>query len=152
TSALLGEGAMVVQAGSWALWRLSDIVPFAYLGYAYRDEGRSSILPYRLGALYASSHLWVVGEYRGYRSMSDDSDTNNSLLRAIQLARMNGGSYQFYSLNPSVAEVAAQVGYRFTVYSIYGGVAQTMSGESTANGMTLTLGMIFDGGSTPELE
>ncbi|NJL23930.1 MAG: hypothetical protein HC902_01230, partial [Calothrix sp. SM1_5_4] len=69
--ALAGEGAMRFRAGSWAIFRLFALQPFAYLGLEYRDAGRSSLLPYAAGLYFKPTLWWIQGSFRGYESVTD---------------------------------------------------------------------------------
>ncbi|MGE4132036.1 MAG: hypothetical protein AB7F86_10400 [Bdellovibrionales bacterium] len=140
--ALLGEGALKVKAGSWLTWTAGDLWPFVFLGYEYRDEGRSHAIPYSIGAKYKLSPLWFQLEYRGYERLFDNADTENRASRDAFLRKVDGGSYRYYSLNPSMSEVAAQVGFSFGAIGVSGGVAYTVNGDSEA------LGWTFEGGLT----
>lgn len=156
SDAIISDGAMTLGAGSWALWEMHAFTPFAFLGFQYRDGGRSYLLPYNLGAQYTFGQrsFWVRGELRGYRTLIDDADTDNRTFRDTYLSGVNAGSYRYYAINPSLTELAFQAGTTFFEnWEVYGGAAQSLEGKNAAQGPTVFAGVIFrggaDGGSSP---
>jgi hypothetical protein len=143
--ALLGEGALQLQAGVWGLWRLGSLQPFGYLGYDYRDGDRAALLPYALGVYLRPAGWWVQGEYRGYVSVSDDADTPNRTPRELYTTRVDGGSFRFYSVNPSLGELALSGGVHFGAWSVFAEFAKTMNGVSQADGWMGLAGLSFGG-------
>lgn len=134
--ALIGEGAMRLRAGSWAFWPRGTFKPFGYLGFEYRDEGRAFLLPYSVGVKLKVSQFWIQGEYRGFETIVDDSDTDNQAVRDVYLNRVNGGSYRFYSINPAASEFAAEAGTRLGDFGLFAGFAITVNGKNAADGYT----------------
>ncbi len=143
---LLGEGAMRLQLGSWLLWHVADITPFAYLGGAYRDDRRSALIVYNIGLRYGRrGKFWLSGEYRGYNSVINDRDTDNRIPRDIYLSAVDGGSYAYGAVNPSVGEVAATAGMYWGPVAFYLGAATTVYGRSAASSITAIAGILFSG-------
>lgn len=141
--AFMGEGAMRIRTGAWAIYPMGPLKPFGYLGFEYRDGGRSFLLPYSVGMKYTLGKIWVQGEFRGYESVVDDADTDNRADRDVILSNVNGGSYRFYSINPAVSEIAAEVGIRLGSITLLGGVAMTVIGSSSADGWTAMAGFAY---------
>ncbi len=141
--ALLGEGAIKAKFGSWLLFPNGHWVPFGYLGYEYRDEGRSHALPYSVGIKWKSSPLWAQLEYRGYERLFANADSENRNSRDAFLRRVNGGSYRYYSINPSYSEFAVEAGYGFGSISLYGGFAISVNGSSAADGWLAMAGVAY---------
>ncbi len=141
---LLGEGAVRVRGGGWAIGKFQAFTPFTFLGFEYRDEGRSFLLPYRLGITYKpGSSWWVQTELRGYESVVEDSDTLNRDYRRLYLRRVNGGSYHFYPINPALSELSAEAGLMIGPFALKAGVAITLNGSTAAQGWTGNLGLSF---------
>jgi len=134
--ALIGEGAMRLRGGSWLFWPQGTYKPFGYLGFEYRDGGRSFLLPYSLGVKFKVSQFWIQGEYRGSESIVDDADSDNEVIRENFLNRVNAGSMRFYSINPSSSEVAFGGGTQFGPWGIFAGFAITVNGNNAADGWT----------------
>ena len=145
-SAMLGEGTTNIQVGSWGIWNFGPWNPFVYVGYAYRDSNRANLIPYTLGVKYANSRWWAQGEFRGFETIQEDGDTSTRGHRNLTIAHVDGGSFRFYSVNPAVGEVVAQVGYNFGVIGIRGGFAMTVHGSNYANGTTFFGGLSFTPG------
>lgn len=142
--ALLGEGAMKIRTAGWFIYPWHELKAFLYLGYEYRDEGRSHAIPYSLGAKYSlSKNFWLQGEYRGYEKLFDNSDTDNRNTRDQFLLRVNGGSYRYYALNSAMSEIAGSAGYTFGTITAYGEAAYIVNGSSVADGLTFMLGLAY---------
>jgi hypothetical protein len=144
---LLGEGATRVRGGAWLVldWG-GDFRPFGYLGYEFRDEGRSALLPYHGGIQWLTeAGTWAQIELRGYQKLTDDSNSDAGEERSEYLTRVQGGSERFYSLNPSLHEVAVLAGTHFGQMGVYGGVSYAYMGKNNAEGVTYTVGVSFDG-------
>lgn len=144
---LLGEGAMRFQGGSWAMYPMeNDLTPFVYAGLAYRDGGRSMLMPYSVGARYGKeSHVWAQVEFRGYYSLTDDSDVNNRPVRDAYASFANGGSYEFYAVNPSRAELAGLIGMHVNQIGFYAGGSKTIYGRNSADDYQFVVGLSFNG-------
>lgn len=144
TGPLTSDAAMRIQAGTWLRYNFVDWVPFAYLGYAYRDEGLSSLMPYAVGLQFAHSEaFWVEGQFRGYQSVVSDTSTSTQYLRNFYLNQVDGGSYQYYAINPSQAEVALSTGVRFGSLGAYVGGSMTVFGQGSASSWTVIAGLTF---------
>ena len=141
---LLGEGAIKAKFGSWVLFPNGRWVPFGYLGYEYRDEGRSHALPYSVGIKWKMAPpLWAQFEYRGYERLFANADSENRNVRDAFLQKVNGGSYRYYSINPSYSEFNVEAGYSFGPVSIYGGFAISINGSSAADGWMGMAGIAY---------
>lgn len=140
---LIGEGAMRLRAGSWALLRTGSFRPFVYLGYEYRDEGRAQLLPYRVGATFQPNQFWAQLEFRGHETVVNDTHTSDRDLRGVYLRQVDGGSLYFYPINPSVREVAAEAGMNLNDFRIKLGFSITVDGNNSADGWTGLVGLSY---------
>jgi hypothetical protein len=150
--ALLGEGAIRVRGGSWMRLNRGTWVPFVYLGYEYRDEGRSHAIPYSAGLKWRNNPMWAQLEYRGYERLFANSDTENRTSRDTFLQKVDGGSYRYYSINQAISEAAFEAGYSFGAFAIYAGAAITINGSSTANGYSGIIGAAYTPGVESDKE
>lgn len=141
--ALLGEGALKVRGGGTVLTKFGTWRPFIYLGYEYRDEGRSHAVPYALGAKWKGRKFWFEPQYRGFERLFANEDTENRGARDGFLEKVDGGSYRFYSINPSLSEFALEAGYLFGAITARAGVAYTVAGSSSAQGFTILGGLTY---------
>ncbi|MGZ3722208.1 MAG: hypothetical protein ACXVA9_04710 [Bdellovibrionales bacterium] len=143
---LLGEGAIRFQAGSWVMLPMNEFTPFGYLGFAYRDEGRSSLLPYNAGLRFGHPETWwIQAEVRGFQSITDDSNSGNRAVRDAYLINVDGGSYEFDAINPSRTDIAAMAGARFNQIGIYGGFSKSLVGRNSADDWEIRAGFTFTG-------
>lgn len=150
-NALLGEGAMTIQGGSWLLWSpVKPVTLFGFAGFRHRDEGRSFLLPYDLGLNYRFSPggWWLQGGLRGYQTVVDDTDTDFTVERDAYLAKANGGTFRYFQINPSTMELNVETGRKFArgEWGFYVGNSLTLSGESSAHGLSVYGGLAFYGG------
>lgn len=153
TSPLLGEGSMNLQAGSWIMVHLNQLTPFVYGGYTYRDGGRSALFPYSAGLRFEQSATWWVQmQLQGYQSLGNDSNSNARNIRDGFLNLTDGGSYQYFAINPSHGEVAGQIGVRFGAVSIYAGGSFSVYGSSSADDWSGHAGIMIDGGPTAKVQ
>lgn len=133
---LIGEGAMRIRGGAWAFWPRDTYKPFAYLGFEYRDGGRSYLLPYSVGVKLKLNEAWAQAEFRGYESIVDDADSDNFAVRQTYLTRVDAGSFKFYSINPSGSEINLSGGIQMGQFGVFGGFAISLSGNNSADGWT----------------
>ena len=134
---LLGEGAMELTAKLWVQKNWSSIFAYAMGGLTYRDEGRAMLLPYSVGLEWDNSILDIGGEVGGFFRLNNDDETDNRIIRTAVTNKVNGGSLKYYSVNPSLLEAKVWLNMDFSQeFSLRGGLAQTLNGESSAAGMT----------------
>lgn len=149
---LIGEGALRARFGGWAILKLDPVQPFAFAGYEFRDGGRSSQIPYALGAHLQTRNWWLQGEFRGAFSAGDDADSGEPTVRVDYLRRVDGGSFAYYAVEPSFSELAAESGFRVNGWNFFLGFATTVRGRNFAKGNTFYGGISFSTGSEPERE
>lgn len=88
--------ANLIGRASWG-----SLAPFANLGYTYRDDGRSTLGKFSVGAEFVSSANAIGLDLRGASSfLGDDSKSDNRVEREIVNLQKNGGAYYFYAVNP----------------------------------------------------
>lgn len=143
---LIGEGAMEIDGRMIAKTKWSFLEPMAYFGLTYRDEGRSALLPYGLGAEIPLSGMAIGADLRGYESITDDDKTDQPFAKE-NVRFKNGGALKFYNVNPSLLETNIWLRlnkdgrFQFKV-----GAGTTITGASTAAGWNVfsTLNYILD--------
>lgn len=147
---LLGEGAIQVKGGGWVVFQANQFTPFGYGGFAYRDEGRSILFNYDLGTRFTfpGNKWWVQADLRGFESVTDDADSGfaGRSLRDVALYK-NGGSFEFYSVNPGRHEVALQAGMNVNKIGLYGGGWMSYYGHSSADTWGAMFGFVFETGA-----
>ncbi|WP_291515619.1 hypothetical protein [Bdellovibrio sp. ArHS] len=75
---------------------------YAWVGFNYRGDGRSFLLPYGIGAQLKLPRMRLGAELFGYRSITDD--TEDTILRTGYINSANAGSMKFYSVNPNILD------------------------------------------------
>ena len=141
----LADGVNRARAGGWLIYRAGNLQPFVNLGGEYRDGGRSSLIPYVAGAHLKLDKFWIEAQLRGQFALGNDSDSAlaDRARREAYLRRVNGGSFKYYSVNPTLHEAAVEAGYRFDQFHVFGGAAMAYLGNSSAQGYVLSLGLRF---------
>ena len=139
---LTGEGAMGIQPGVWLIKAFKRLEIFSYLGGRYQDEERSGLAIYRIGSQFKFASFFAGGSFNGFESVTDDKGSEATRLAVTR--RVNGGSFKYYSYNPSLMEVDLWAGMNFSKTSNARlGLSQTINGESSAHGMTIHLAYQF---------
>ncbi len=148
--AILSEGVLEFRGGSYLSKRFSFLSTYLYLGYAMRNDGRSSLMPYDFQIFKSFKFVQLSAGIWGYESLQDDAKTDIPADRNIVLARVNASSQRFYSVNPSLTEVGGSIGFTlgsemFTRL----GYSHTLTGVNTAYGDTFWLSLSYIlGGAT----
>lgn len=139
---LTAEGATQITPRLIGRLKMGKLRPFASVGFAYRDEGRSMLLPYSAGAELKLSNIYFGADLSGYQTIIRDQYTNNPGERHIVSAR-NGGSLKYYSVDPDLVETSAWIKWKGSTWSFHGGAATTVTGANTASGTTFFAGFSF---------
>lgn len=127
------EGAIEATARVVGRIRLGSFDSFAYVGYSYRDEGRSGLLPFGAGAEIPVSNLKIGAELNGYQTVVNDSGTNNIYSRDFVSYR-DGGSLYFDSINPARLDLNAWLKWNHDPYQIKFGGGTTLAAANTSGG------------------
>ncbi len=103
------------------------------LGFKYRLEGRSALMPYNAGASYHFGKWYLGGGFSGFQSVINDADTDSQIVRNTTLTRANGGSLIYSSINPAAIFAELKVG-RLSQGSnhLEGIVRTTLAGDNYA--------------------
>jgi len=143
-AAAIGEGVMELEAKMLAQMRFGNLTMGGFAGFTYRDESRSSLIPYGIYGEWGGRTWSFGGNLRGYSSTSYDKDTNNQIIRQNWATNYNGGSYKFFMPNPQLLETNywAQVQTTKQMNFLFG-FGMTLNGANMANGWTLMAGMTY---------
>lgn len=146
---ILNEGAVETKLGVYLSKHTKWLSGYAYGGYVYRSDGRSSLFSYDLQLLKSLSTVQIAAGLWGYYSLTDDAYILEPQRRDAITSRVNGGSLRFYSVNPNLTEIGASVGFPLFdgVFSRFG-LSTTMAGERTAAGTTIWATLSYTFGST----
>jgi hypothetical protein len=143
-NAAIGEGATELAARLIAQVNSGRMRYAGWGGYAYRDQGRSALIPYGIAADIRLSYWYFGADLKGYSSTSYDKDTDSDSARISWAKRANGNSLKYFSVNPSLLETniwagvqsTQQLGFKF-------GFGTTLNGTNSAAGMSLNAMLIW---------
>ncbi|WP_413559714.1 hypothetical protein [Bdellovibrio sp. HCB209] len=108
---------------------------YGWIGYDYRGDGRSSLMPWGGGLQLKANSLRFGGEVLGSQSISDDKDTGTKYIRNAYLQNVNAGSYKFYSVNPSSIDTLFYATWMIDPkWSVQLNGGATVAGENAAAG------------------
>lgn len=148
------EGAVEVTGRLIGKLHFGRVRPFAFAGFTYRDEDRSSLLPYGVGTEIQFSKWSIGAELRGFHTVIKDKYTDDANKREI-VATKNGQSLRFFSVDPSLLEsnawIRSQIGNSWE-FKLGGGASLT--GASISAGWTVFGALSYSfqgkGSSAPE--
>lgn len=142
----LGDGSVDFTVGAFLNYVLAEktestVKLVAGAGYTYRTASFSAAVPWSASlALQPRREGFVIqaGGY-GIQSLSTDSHPGNSALIDTSSGSLGtGGSYITNAINPSIAVLRGELGYRTRDdLQFTGTVAQSIWGHEAPNGMTL---------------
>lgn len=101
------EGVMQTTAALRAQQKFGSFVTFGRLGFTFRGEGRSNLLPYSLAGAFDTGSTLVGLDLTGFQSMSNDKDKNNQAAREDFPVRTMAGVKRFYGVNPNMLDATA---------------------------------------------
>lgn len=111
-----GDGAYHIEPGFWVIYALSP--HFAYLFYntsfRYRTDKLSSISYHKAGGVIQTRHIETGFSANLFFSVIPDAYTKRPETRWNVLNNVNGGSYKFYSVNPSALSFTLWMNFKPT--------------------------------------
>lgn len=144
------DGVIELKVGGYVSKRFDWFSSYGYLGYASRDDGRSSLMPYEIQMLKSFESFQLTAGVWGYESLSDDTKTKTPAERNIVTARVNGSSFKFYAVNPSVTEAGGSIGFGLgSDIFARAGYSHTILGANTAYGDTFWASLSYSFGGAP---
>ena len=120
---------------------LRTVIPFAKIGYQYR-EYLSSLLLWQGGFIYRDPQ-WELGFlFGGFHSIQGDVGQVGLQARQLQLGKYNLGSFKFYSVNPSSIGFSAWSDFRLNKAShLFINYNFDFYGQNYARGHSLQVGL-----------
>lgn len=140
------EGAVEGTARVMATAKFGSFKPFGFVGFTYRDEGRSSLMPYGAGMELEFATWSLVGEVRGYQTVVKDKYTSEPLRREV-VAPKNGGALRFFAIDPSLLEANGWIRKNFGGLGIKLGGGASITGANTAAGWNVIAGLSYQFGT-----
>lgn len=101
-SVINGPGASEIKPSLILRMPIEHLYPYGLIGINYRSEGLSTLLTYGLGAEYHFSEIGLGAALKGYSTIKNDDNSNNTSIRDTITTRVNAGSKKFYSINPNL--------------------------------------------------
>jgi hypothetical protein len=140
----ISDGTMVASGKLYLRVKVSNLWMEGFAGYQYRDQGRSSLIPYGIVGEYLF-HNWSVGaNLQGYSSGSSDANTNNPTQQYSWMNTVNGASQIFDGLNPQLLETNVWVKFHTSKkFSFFFGAGDTINGANTANYWDIQAGIAY---------
>lgn len=141
---MTGEGVMRAFAGLWTEFSIYQLHPFAQIGFLYQDDGRASLALYQVGLNWKPGRFKIGGGLYGSSVAISDEYSDRRILRDLVTNRVNGGSWKFYSVDPSVLGLEGHASFRLNEsFNLYGSFDKTINGEASASGWTARIGLEF---------
>lgn len=141
---MTSEGVLQATGALRLQHNFGAFLMFGRLGYTYRAEGRSSLMPYSLAAAYDTGQTAFGLAVSGFQSLSTDQDQSKPLLRNTTISRVQGGARKFYSIEPAMVDLSLFLNMKISPrwsLDLNGGydVAGTNYAQGAHGGMNLTV-------------
>jgi len=128
------EGVLEVRSRLIAQKDFGGWRGYGWLGFNYRGDGRSFLMPWGVGAQWKLTRLRLGAELFGYQSVSDDTD-KDSLLRTSYINGVNAGSLKFYGANPSLMDTQLYAAWMISPkWTLQANGGMTLTGSNSAAG------------------
>ena len=99
------EGVLELHTRLHAQKEFGSSRAYGWLGFDFRSEGRSFLLPWGVGYQKRIAKYRLGAEVFGFQSITDDSVENDALRRSY-INAVNAGSFKFYSANPALVDAS----------------------------------------------
>ncbi|WII70616.1 hypothetical protein QJS83_09115 [Bdellovibrio sp. 22V] len=100
---LNSEGVIEVRSRLIAQKDFGSVRAYGWLGFTFRGDDRSYLMPWGVGTQLKLSRLRLGAELFGYQSVTDDPNKNPAT-RTAYINGVNAGSMKFYGVNPSLMD------------------------------------------------
>jgi hypothetical protein len=135
-----GDGSHALGGNFCFQKRISSLFWGGKLGFLYRTEGLSSLVPYQLGLGLRFGNLHLSGTIDGSISVGQDQETTAN--RHNFLNRTNAGSLHYRSANPNSNSVDFQAKWNVTnQFGFIGGVGNNFLGKNSSDGAHYFVGL-----------
>ncbi|XGC81266.1 hypothetical protein ACES2L_02065 [Bdellovibrio bacteriovorus] len=98
------EGVVQVRSRLIAQKNFNAFKGYGWLGFTYRSDGRSFLMPWGVGAQFGNGKMKWGAEVFGHQSVSEDSNSTDPAVRTAYINAVNAGSFKFFSENPSIID------------------------------------------------
>ena len=140
---LLGEGA--IELNPHLAWKFNfyGVQMLSDIGASLRDGGRASLLNYKILPGFALGNTICRLGVRGYTTLVDDQYTSQSSKRLNIINAVDGGSYAFYSINPSQFAALFEIDWAMNAqWGFKLSADKTYTGRNSADALVVALGVV----------
>lgn len=149
-TAINSEGATQALAQMMFRKAAGSVMGNLRFGYMYQDDGRASLLPYGLGVQWSQSSVDLGLDLSGFQKIGYDTHTDTPAERTNVTSKVNGGSYRFYSVNPTLLELNGWFRYNLdNSIAFWLGGGSTLTGTNSASGYTVFARMTYGYETSP---
>ena len=128
------EGAMDLTGKVNAILDRRSYLVGSYLGFSYRDQGRSNLFLYGIPAEYRFQKFFLGASLEGYVSVGYDKDSTDDVVRNSYFERVMGGSRLYGAINPNLLNGSAWGGfYPLRNWKATVGVSNSITGANSAH-------------------
>jgi hypothetical protein len=140
---LNSEGALEMTGRLIARLIWKGFHPYGYVGYTYRDEGRSTQIPYGGGAELDFKNFAFGLGVTGFQRVTYDKYTDTPSSKE-SVAIYNGTALKYYTVNPSRLDANTWLKWdEGKSFAIMFGGGTSIAGESTAAGWQVFTNLNF---------
>lgn len=132
---LNSEGVFEVRSRLIAQKDFGRLRGYGWLGFNFRGDGRSFVMPWGVGAQWKMPRVRLGGELFGFQSVSDDTTDVDANVRNSYINGVNAGSLKFYSAKPSLVDTQFYATWLMTPkWSLQANAGATLTGSNSAAG------------------
>ncbi len=133
---LNSEGVFEVSSRLIAQKDFGRLRGYGWLGFNFRGDGRSFLMPWGVGAQWKVSRIRLGGELSGFKSVSDDTTDVDANIRTSYINGVNAGSMKFYSTKPSLVDTNVYAIWLVgSKWSLQANAGTTLTGSNSAAGI-----------------
>lgn len=130
-----GEGVFEVRSRLIAQKDFGRYRTYGWLGFNYRADGRSFLMPWGVGAQWRLVRLRLGAEVFGFQSIADDSNTTNDAVRTSYINGVNAGSFRYFTKDPWIVDSQLYATWLITrKWSVQANGGMTFAGGNSAAG------------------
>ncbi|MGZ3768831.1 MAG: hypothetical protein ACXVCP_05000 [Bdellovibrio sp.] len=131
---LNSEGVLEFRSRMLVQRDYGTFLGYGWLGFNYRGDGRSFLMPYGVGLKFKYEAVHWGAEILGFQSVSSDTVSNNAL-RTGYINGVNAGSLKFYSKEPSLVDSQVYINFLLSKkWTLQANAGSTLAGENIAAG------------------
>jgi hypothetical protein len=130
---LLGDGVFVGAGKIYISKNFKDLSLAVYGGYTYRSQNLSALLPWGALANLTFGDFFLDLRGDGLSSLNTDFYPTSSQARRLLTDNLDGGSYIYDTINPSLVTASARLGFNVANdLFMTAGLEQTIVGQRSA--------------------